>query len=472
MAEQPFNPSKAILINARILPYSASSQVYNWIDILPMVTGVNLSQSIDQNAFRGSLRIHDRIGLLEGALASSTGTRDLEPLRGEERLDLTIKCFDNGTEVSLALQIYKIDSISPTNNLDGKEFVIHFISAISFEALKRRVIEPFTDKKGSEIVKNMFEKYFSKVGSASTYQPDLFETLPFDAQKYGLSGDKLRNLYIQPTEGLLRVIIPNLTSTGAMNFISRKSYSKKSPSCMFRFFETVEGYYFVTDEWLTERGNKNKDRIIELDYNPFGTMDPRDPEVQIKTIEQFDNPVRVDTASDLVSGGYVNELMEIDIVNRDFKSYFFDYINTPTFYDMGGGQKTSQRVSESDVHTKDFILDTFTKENARKFMVVRDFKSQGNTLRGDQHFTEIVTRRIAYSHHINRTPVNIKVKGRLDIVPGKIINVNIPSLAGMNAKSRNVHEQLAGKYLVYATEHNISNDILETNIKLLKFDWS
>ncbi len=63
------------------------------------------------------------------------------------------------------------------------------------------------------------------------------------------------------------------------------------------------------------------------------------------------------------------------------------------------------------------------------------------------------------------------MKGRLDIMPGMIVNFDIKSLDGISNLSRN--ETLSGRYLVESTRH-VRNDenVLSAVLKLVKFDWS
>lgn len=482
---EPFNPSKATIVKARLLPYKDNPNVDDkaWVDILPLITQFSLTQSIERNGIVGSILCTDKIGLLENALP--TDKQRLEPieyakanpLRGEERLEITIKAEDLGTTLDLRLFVFRIDGVTPTSTGDGKTFRMHFISAVAFNAMLKKITEPFTNVSQGYMARKIFRNNYSNFDRLSRFEID--ENLPFgNSNKFVLLSDRQRYFYTMETEGTDRVIIPNLSPAEAMNFVARRSYSKQSNSSLFRFFETVNGFYFVTDEWLIEKAKINPSEIIELVYDPYTTLDPAKggTEAQIKQIESLSNPTRVDVAEDLYSGGYTNKVTEIDINTKSVQTYDYSWDTNQAgkFVNMDG----KKHDIEDDVHSKEFMKDAFNKENARDFILVRDWAYDGDNGSTVKHSNlnrqEMISKRIAYMHHLSRTQIDATLKGRLDIQPGMIININLTELKNRNTvnNKRSQHEQLSGKYLCISSEHHLSDDILDTNLRLTKLDWN
>ena len=89
---------------------------------------------------------------------------------------------------------------------------------------------------------------------------------------YKFDKDKERLFVAEETEGAMRVTIPDYAPGAAMNFLATKAYSRKSLSSMFRFFETIKGYFWVTDEWLLQEGKKGWCKSFTLRARDCGSF--------------------------------------------------------------------------------------------------------------------------------------------------------------------------------------------------------
>lgn len=455
MTDLLLSPSKARIERADLFRHDGSSIG----SILGIITELNLTQSIDASAFSGSLKVVDNVGLFESV-----------PLRGEERLELTVVANDLETRRELSVRVYRIDNVVLNDANDGASYYMHFISSISFEASKKTVTRSFSGG-NSEPVSAVAETIFN----------DYFSSLSFNRISELLSGvvrlpitNTARGFTIQPTDGRGDLIIPSYSPTEAMYFLTNRAFLVNSgfSSCSFRFFETLEDFYFVSEEWLIRYAN-DQDRVINLFYAPQISKNPVELQQQVNSIERIDYPQRVDSAMDMYSGGYSNRVIEVDFVRGQVKNIrneaTFNYLRDARFLDMNG----DQRDARTYIHTEQFANDTFTDENARKFLLFRDYSSDGDNpgiISRDQHLADITSRRISYRHHLNNTSINASLKGRLDIYPGSIVNLEVTALDASSDRGKN--PQLSGNYLVYSTNHNIQYEELRTNLRLVKYDWS
>jgi hypothetical protein len=180
---------------------------------------------------------------------------------------------------------------------------------------------------------------------------------------------------------------------------------------------------------------------------------------------------RVHTGEDLYSGGYTNKVVEIDLLQHKVDFRTFKYSDN-TDYFTGSGKA----ALKDDVHTEEFIKETFTEKNARQFMVFRDYSGPGHIetpakdriVRGDQFYSEIVSNRVAYSHHLNSSKVSATIKGRLDIEAGNVVAVMLPEISISDDRTR-LNKQLGGKYLVHTVTHTVEENVLTTNMTLIKY---
>lgn len=460
MTSETFNPSYCTVEEAEI-----ESVDERKISIAPLIAGVNIRQSIYQAGIVGSIEILDSVGVLHN-----------HPLRAEETITLVLKAHDLQTELTLKGQIIKINNVSKTDSGDAYIYTLHFVTKTTFEAGKRNIKTAYRNRLGSYAAKDIFKKYYNK-NKELTQDTDKgtnsqVEEMPLGSNRYKITSDKGRRFYIEDSSGNMRTIIPDYSPAQAMRFLASKSLSNnQSPSNMYRFFETYDGYYWVTDEWLLKRAALNDNKVKDFYYLPFTEQDPRKGNLIVKTILGFKNSDHADTISDMTSGGYRNSVLEIDFTNHHRQYYDFDY-SKQKFVGMKGAIKTS---SAGAVHSDKFIKETFTSENAPQQIVFRDWQDDtletkdGQVPREPQKFVEIIQNRMAYNHHIQNSRVQISLEGRLDLKPGDVLNVitQEPDVA----LSQEQNERLSGKYLVSTVAHDMKENRLDTICEILKYEW-
>ena len=456
---ESFNPSHCTIESAMIK--SADNRDAS---ITALIYGFNLKQSIYSSSFSGTLKVLDLVGTLHDF-----------PLRAEEELELIIKGHDLQTELNIKGQIIKIDGLFKNDLGDGYFYTLHFVSRTTFRAGIQSVITAFTNKSGSHAAKQLFKKYFNQ-GKELTLATSVGE-MPDNSESLQLSSNKGRAFYIEESDGQMRTIIPDYTPVQAMNFLASKSKAgTQSPSNMFRFFETFGGYYWVTDEWLLKRAMKNANKIKDFYYLSFSEQDASQyADIMVRNVVSFENSNHVDTAADLDSGAYKNTVMEIDFVNHTRTSYNFDYQKAKKKYIGMSGQPRTSNVGA--VHSDKFITETFkdTNKNAKQFVVYRDWQPDGVTsipgqvLRTPQNMVEIIQNRVAYNYHLNNSTVSLGIEGRIDLVPGDVINLitQEPSIALENKQN----ERLSGKYLIAAVDHSMDQNTLKTQVEAIKYGW-
>ncbi len=454
---ESFNPS--LVTVERAILKSVDRRTEN---IGPMIYGFNLKSSIYDSAFQGSLNVFDSVGMLHDF-----------PLRAEEELDLVLLGHDLQTELNIQGQIIKIDDVSKNEQGDGYFYSLHFVSRTSFRAGIQSVITAFNNKSGSYCAKQLFKKYFNKDKSfniAGALIPDESEALQ-------ISSNKGRVFYIENSEGQFRTIIPDYTPGQSMSFLAAKSKAKStSPSSLFRFFETYDGFYWVTDEWLLKRAKADlENKVKVLYYMPFSEQHPEYADRMVRNVKSFQNSTHVDTGADIDSGAYKNTVMEIDFVNHTRNYYNYDYEkNKKKYTSMTGAPRTSNIGA---VHSDTFIKDVFKDENknAKQYVVYRDWQPDdiasvpGQVLRTPQNMVDIIQNRVAYNYHLNNAKANIELEGRIDLVPGDVIDLitQEPSIELKDEKNK----RLGGKYLVSMVIHSMNEGTLTTQAEIMKYGW-
>jgi hypothetical protein len=423
MTEDFVFPGHYKTISILLTSYDGTKQV----DMSNLIFSYTIEESINNDSIRGTAEVMD-----------NTGLADNFPIRGEETLVITVEDALKKKRV-YEMAVYKVSDVVIKDTNDGLRYKLHFVTKSRFDAGSRRIIRPF-ENLISDIAEIIFSSYYT--------------------------GNK--ELLVEETEGSFRCVIPNYTPMQAMNFLASRAYSTKSPSCSFRFFETADNFYFVSDEFLINRALENQELIKEFTYSDAISNTGDKFVSRMQNLIRIENSDRVNTPIDLYSGAYKSNVIEIDFVKKTVEDVRFDYETEKNKFVTVLNNKETR-----DVHTDLFKQNYFTEENERRYLLFKDYSSIGDIpgqLRAEQHLSEITNRRISYRHHLNNTVVYAVAQGRLDLMAGDIIRLVIPEFSSAVDKVEN--KILSGVYLVSDCTNIFNMELHETQLKLLKYDWN
>lgn len=451
-----FSPARCEITKAVISPYGKENA--SGEDISPIIGAFDIEHGISKVSLTGTITVLDNQSFMERL-----------PLRGEETLDLEIRCYDLQTVRKIKALIYKISDINPAPDTKGLTYTLHWISKTSWNGFTKSIIRAYTDKSVSTIAKEIFEQYISKLRNYTTSKTDNTK-LPDNTSIYNIEGEQERKFILQKTEAKTTFTIPRYSASEAMGMCVKRAFSNtQSKSSSFRFFETWDGFYFVSDEWMFERATLNgipSEKI--LNYSAQVDLDPLNATEQLRALESFTNSSRVDSARDLVRGAYKTSFIEIDILNHTAKKYNYSYTDG-MFKDSTGGKSSWS----TDVHTKNFVDATYNDNNAQQFLIVRDYRDSydARAFNGEKNFRDLVASRVMYNNHLQSTSVTAVTSGRLDLSPGDVVSVRVREL-NQSTNQVQQNDQLSGKYLITHIVNMCEKDIMATQLQLFKYDWS
>lgn len=407
------------------------------IDMRNLVASLNIVESIGNESIRGTMDVLDSAGLLEHY-----------PIRGEEKIYINIQdSLENDWDFHGF--VYKVDNLKASDTNDKLLYRLHFVSYQRFYSDKFRITSSHNDLV-SNIASSVFSSYFKEPVS-------------------NMRNDINKDVIVEPTEGQIRCVLPYYTPSQAMKFLESRSYSSTSSTCSFRFFERPESFYFVSDEFMYRKA-KEEDKIFEF------TSDDNIPQTGDTFIQRMlnmntvTNANRFDTFDDLHGGTYANKIVVMDIVNRtiNLKEPAFKYTDVKDSWFRG-----LQDDIGVDRHTDTFIEATFTDDNARRFVFVKDYvEDNAGQLRGEQFIPQIASNRLSYMKHLNSIRVTSKSPGRLDITCGDFIDLKVMDYYAAGA-DKTLNKQLSGVYLVESVTRSFNTkDVYTNNYTLLKRNWN
>jgi len=450
------------------------SRNFREVDVTSLIPSISITSSIESETMFGTARFVDSVGLLSGVPGR-------DPLRGEEQIIFEIADsktinesggLQNGT-VSEPYRfigfIYKIDNVQTKDTNDAVTYDIHFVSYQSFRSSTYEVIRAFTDERVSDIVKTMFSDYYES--------RDTLKFIPESERK---------KLLLEGTDGVYRCTIPKMKPDEAINFLARRSYSTKSPSCLFRFFESSRGFHFVTDEKLYRLATDETEDGYDINRNFNFTYYDSIPntldffEDQLNNLEVIENTRRVNSFDDIFNGAYRNKVYELDILSRRLNlvddTNQYDYFERREKYQEipGKGKKLVDR------HSIEFIRGVHRPDSPQKKWLVIQNYTEGernglNAMQAETYYADIISNRQAYSKHIESIVLEARGPGRVDITAGDIVSLTVQEFEiAKNGEGGAfiLNKRISGKYIVKSVTHNMERDAMYNSYTLIKRDWS
>lgn len=421
--------------NYRLLAATIYTGTKIALNIVNLITNINIIESVSNDSIRGSLKVMESSGVLEDY-----------PIRGEESLFLDIE-DPLGNRQYYYLFVYKVDNVITSFSNDRLSYTLHFVTRQRFNADQKRVTAAY-DEYVSKIAEEIFNNNYI------TSQPP--RTTITNPNKF---------LEIENTEGKVKLIIPRMTPAQSIKMLESRAYSSTSPSCSFRFFESSRSFYFVTDEYLYGKAI-NEDKIFNFSYADNISRDNSTFLTRMANLETFRNTSRVDTFDELHGGTYRNVVISLDINNRVVETLDYNYVDNRDSYFRG-----LSGTGQSDRHSDTFTNSVFTAENARRMIMVKDYVGeQTGQLRGEQFLPEIAANRLAYFKNLNSITVSASGPGRLDVTCGDFIRVNIPEFRHAS-ENRKPNRQLSGIYMVESVTRSFNKDVYANEYTLVKRNW-
>ena len=157
-------------------------------------------------------------------------------------------------------------------------------------------------------------------------------------------------------------------------------------------------------------------------------------------------------------------MTELDINTRTRISRDYDYT---TEYD---GHKMPEEVSLT--HSQEFVNTYMPTHEAPEQILITDFPQIGmnegkdNMLRPYQHFYENYTAKPITQYHLKRNSFNVVIKGRIELYPGMMINLDLIKFSHTPQGTREKDTQRSGKYVVTSITHSFSGDDYTQSIGL------
>ena len=398
----------------------------------------------------------------EFTLFSSSGS-----VIGIERQGLVINIYENIYSPSMSGEILFLDTNSFVKNLPiiGQEYIVlklHTKGDKSRSGLIEQVF--YIDKITGRTMQNnmeMFVLHFcspeqirnERVRVSQSYTGSIDSTVNTILQSPKYINTK-KNLFIEETAGVRKVISPNMNPFRFINRLAEESISKKYNSPYFLFFENNEGIHFETLNNLYRRP-------ILAEYTTSdteGASHPRD------VIDEYSRPIKYkmlntnDMISNIQGGLLASKMTSYDIFNKNYEitthGYFDDFLK-------------HDRLSNIPIYNTNYIDDQHTiqdfpdaKVNVHPKSTVNGkdatyYSGQQATYDANQIERSLMDRQAKIMEMTKGVRVRVSVQGQTNLSVGNPVNFNLLT-AGNPHDDSDFDPYYTGTYLITELQHTFS----------------
>ena len=418
---------------------SENNSFPEYVELTKTISTWGLNESMSSPFISGFAVINESDNLLEDV-----------PLIGEEEIELTYTDF-YGESATHKFFLYAIEDIGPASSTNDRmmKYTVRFCSVSKLQGDQRSIRKSYNNTKISDIARDIYDTFI-------------------------LTGneDYDKEIDIEETDGEQSLVIPNLRADAAMQFLSRRAYSSKNKTSLYRFFETREKYYFCTPEYLVEKYgdieslNDDDKNPLYFIYNTVEDNTGMGQKIAQQSVNDFSYGTKVDTFRDMKEGMYRRTITELDPSTRTRIQRDYDYSTEV------GDKEFPSKVKLT--HTQTF-LDTYMAASTQpESYLLTDFPQIGqstgqqNMRKPYQHFYENYTAKPVVDYHFGVNSMSLEINGRIKLYPGRVINLELYKISNTVTGTREIDHERTGKYIVTEMVNGFNEDRFKQQIVITK----
>ena len=401
-----------------LLVHTSSGNILN---LTKAVQSIDIFEDMFSTSLSGSITILDVDNIAENG-----------PVIGQEymTLKITTPSLDeqeiNFTNSSFA--IYKV-TVREAISQDTQLLALSFISPELLRDKRVRVSKSYTDSIDR-----------------------IVESVLTDARYINTNKD----VYIEPTSGIRKIISPNLHPYAFINNLMQESVTAKNSAPYFFFFENLKGIHFKSfDRILSE------DSIGEFNVGNLASLENKsvNPEKDFSRAIEFQINSNNDMLLNIQGGMLGSSTIKYNIYNKSYEklqyNYFIDFekfgrIDENPLYNNNEIDEFGNNIGsfgDARIHlhptTGSGDLDTSHTNETSSYSYAPNKLNES-----------ILFRRAKIMELNNAVSITMKINGNTTIAAGQTINLNVPVAGRIHEKEND--EYYSGRYLITKLRHSFS----------------
>lgn len=391
------------------------------VDITGLFEELNIFDSIFNPCMTGNVLLNDSIGLSNKL--SFDGSEVLLIEMGKTEAEAVIK---------KSFRIYK-QSDRKSLNLNSEAYLLHFVSDEFLLSQQIKIAQSYKETY-SKVVEKILRDYLDV--------------------KTNMIG------YLEVSEGVRNILIPNKTPIEAIQFCAKKAVNNtQSPT--FLFFENKLGYNFVTLSTLM-----SQQPVHHINFQPKNLADDSG---ELMGASQYEVVSQFDYNKNIVSGLYAGTFIGFDITTRSIAKKVVDF---DTLYKKATHANKTPNIGV--VKNKLGFKNTEMFNSRRVLYPTGVFGSSSSYVKNndpysidvdDDTYNYVLQREASFRNLLNQR-MKVVMPGNFDLTSGLTAELLIPSRSEKAKGVDEVDYSLSGKYLIVASRHIISYQKHETIIEV------
>jgi hypothetical protein len=265
-----------------------------------------------------------------------------------------------------------------------------------------------------------------------------------------------KDVYIEPTAGIRKVVCPNLHPYAFINNLTQESVTSKSASPYFFFFENLKGLHFKSlDRILSEDsvGDFNVGNLTNLENKSVNT------EKDLNRALTFEINSNNDMLLNIQGGMLGSSIIKYNIYNKSYEklryNYFtdfekFDRIDENPLYNTNEIDEFGNNVgSFGDARIHLHPINASGDLDTSHTNPTSSYSYSPNKLN-----EAILFRRAKIMELNNAISITMKINGNTTIAAGQTINLTVPVYGRIHEKEYD--EYYSGRYLITKLRHSFS----------------
>ena len=408
----------------------------NVLDLKNQVQYIDIYESIFSNSLSGSITILDVHNIAANG-----------PIIGQEfmSLKLTTPNLDNQqidfTDTTFC--IYKIVSRTSAS-VSSQLMTLSFTTPEALRDKRTRVSKSYTDDI-SNIVGNVLkdERYINTN----------------------------KNVFIEPTQGVRKVVSPNIHPNKLIANLATEAISKEYGSPHFMFFENTKGLHFKSVEKMLGGSTHGTYLVDDL-----GPLEKGSKKVSILKEMQRVLEFQINSNNDMlvnIQGGMLgSKTIEYNIYNKTYSSKEYKHFDNFNEFPRLEGEQSNPVFGTGSIDALGNTIGDFSDSRIHLHPVntdgVYDTQHTNETL--SYRYTpnkindSILKRQAKFMELSTGVSVSLKITGNTTLAAGEMINIVVPT-AGKTHKNKN-DPQFTGIYLITTLRHSFDQTTKKHEIYL------
>ena len=280
-----------------------------------------------------------------------------------------------------------------------------------------------------------------------------------------------KNVFVEPTQGIRKVVSPNVHPFKFITTLATEAISKEYGSPHFMFFENTKGIHFKTIEHM----------MTGTSHGPYSASDLGPLEKGSKKASILTEMLRIidfqvnsnnDMLANIQGGMLGSKTIEYNIYNKTYSSKEYKHFDNFNEFPRLEGEQSNPVFGTGSIDTLGNTIGDFSDSRIHLHPVNTDgvYDTQHTNENSSYRYTpnkindSILKRQAKFMELSTGVSVSLKITGNTTLAAGDMINILVPTVGKEHQKKNDPYH--SGNYLITKLRHNFDQTTKKHEIYL------